>query len=190
MTSAPNTTPPSLQGYRLLVYRSVLHPEFFKILDRQTLAGKDYELESWIAHGTHMMRFQCDDYCVVEVVTPCARGFPDAGRLTSLPCAGERDHTQPVGDRIRYTTTVQTEILSANLFKVYAEEMTTHAEKTGGLMTRWSAPKTTTESVSIVCLQRLRNEVHAQAWHLDATCGLVVRSQAIFEVMRSPHSLN
>ncbi len=72
------------------------------------------------------------DYCVVEVVTPSERRFPSLGRLTSLPCAGERDHSQPIGDRIQYTTTVQTELLSENLFGAYVEEMTDHATKMGG----------------------------------------------------------
>lgn len=139
-------------------------------------------MESWIARGTHMMRFQCGDYCVVEVITPDDRGFPHAGRLKTIPCAGERDHAQLIGDRIQYTTAVQTELLEPNLYKSYLKEMIEFARQNDGLIECSAAKSSKYDNVSILCIQSLKYEVHAQTWHLDASCGLIVRSQAIFEV--------
>ena len=37
-------------------------------------------------------------------------------------------------------------------------------------------------NLSLVDIQRYREEVHAQAYHLRSDCGLVLRTQTIFQV--------
>ncbi|MFG0329377.1 MAG: hypothetical protein ACF8PN_05695 [Phycisphaerales bacterium] len=188
MSSSPKIVP-SLQAYRLMVYRRSLHPEFFRISDRRAVRSGEYELEAWLAPGAHMLRFQHGGQCVVEVVTP-TDSMPEAGRLTAFPCAGERDHEERVGERVRYMTAVQTELTSDNIYRSTLQEMEDYADEMDAMRYRWTEPGSRLDNLSVVDMQRFHREVHAQTWHLDAAGGLVLRTQAIFEVTEPAEKKN
>lgn len=120
---------------------------------------------------------------MVEALTPCPQAMPERGVLHTLPCAGERDCESRVGKRLNYIASVQTEITSDNLYRATLQEMHDHAVENGSLMHRWREDDSRIDSLSVLDVQCYPCEVHSQVWHLDAGCGLVLRAQAVFEIL-------
>lgn len=170
----------SLQAYKLLLYKRALHPEFFTVKSRRTLAHGQYDFETWLMPGSHLMRFQHAGQCVTELVTDNESNLPEKGLELALPCAGERDHEQQVTDKINFMATVQTETLPANLYAATYRELVEFGQESEAMIHLWTDAEGG-KCASILDIQRFRKEIHAQAYHLQATGGLVLRTQTIFE---------
>lgn len=114
-------------------------------------------------------------------------------------------------ERVKYITSVQTEQLTDNLFQATYEEMVQFAQETGALVHQWADGPVVSangrsnghaahngfhanghagangasvgggRNLSLLDVQRLTKEVHAQSYHLIARGGLVIRTQTIFE---------
>lgn len=176
----PPSKSSSLQAYRLILYRRALHPELFRVRGRRTVEHGGYEFECWIMPGSHLMRFQHGNHCATELITDQEEGIPDRGVVAAIPCAGERDHEQAFGESIRYCSTVQTETLPESLYKATYAELTQFAKESDALLHTWTDDDGGL-CASILDVQRFRKEIHAQAYHLLAQGGLVLRTQSIFE---------
>lgn len=170
----------SLQAYRLIVYRRALHPELFDVRGRQAISHDGYDFESWLMPGGHLMRFQHEGVCCTELITCQEDGIPDRGLVAAMPCAGERDHEETVGEKIKYLSTVQTELLPESLYRATYDELVAFGRENEALVHEWH-DEDGGRCASILDLQRFRREVHAQAYHLTSSGGLVLRSQSIFE---------
>lgn len=179
MSLASRTT--SLQNYNMLVYRTALHPEFFTVEGRLRIEHGGYEFEAWVFSGGHALRFEHNGACVSEIVTETIEGLPERGLVTTLPCAGEKDHEAEHADRIVHVTSIQTETLTDHLYLGTFEEMQEHGRHCGGVMTSWSDEQGR-HNLSLIDTQRYNDEVHAQCYHLRSDCGLVLRTQSIFQM--------
>ena len=171
----------SLQAYHLLLFRTALHPEFFAIVDRRRIEHGEYEFEAWISKGGHALRFEHHGLCITEVVTAENDPLPDRGLVTSLPCAGERDHESDFAERVSYLASVQTETLSDHLYLSTFNELHDHAKSANALVHQWH-DQPDKPNMSIVDTQRYYDEVHVQCYHLRSDCSLVLRTQTIFQV--------
>lgn len=175
------TRPNSLQTFQLLLYRRPLHPEVFNLRGRHAITHGEYQLESWIMPGGHVMRFTYDGFCASELVTDQEGGVPLEAAVTGFHCAGEHEFDHKfVAERMNYMTSVQTETLGENLYAATYDEMVDFAKETGALIHRWSDIDGG-RNLSMLDVQRLAKEVHAQAYHLIAHGGVVLRTQTIFE---------
>lgn len=172
-------SPINLQAYRLILYKRALHPELFRVKARRVVAYNGYEFEGWLMPGSHLMRFHYNNQCAVELITDMEEGIPDNGIVAALPCAGERDHDQAFAD-IKYCSTVQTEQLADSLYRASYQELTGFARESQAMLFAWTDDEGG-KCASILDVQRYRGEVHAQAYHLIASGGIVLRSQTIFE---------
>jgi hypothetical protein len=171
----------SLQTYQLLLYRRALHPELFQLKARRTLSHNGYEFEAWIMPGAHLLRFQIPGVCASELVTDQNSGLPTEGAVTSFPCAGEHEFEYRFDPgRVKYVVSVQTETLTDNLYAATYLEMLDFAEETESLVHKWT-DNDGGKCLSLLDIQRMTREVHAQSYHLIAQCGLVLRTQTIFE---------
>ena len=180
MNIGPKTT--SLQTYSMLVYRRAVHPEFFGIEGRKRIEHGGFELEGWIFRGGHAGRFQMGDLCVCEVVIDQSSHLPDRGLITTLPCAGERDHEEKFRDHLLFMTTIQTETLSEHLYLGTYKEMVAHARESDSVVTVWTDERGK-PNLSLLDMQRYRSEIHIQGYHLRSDCGLVLRTQSMFQVV-------
>ncbi|HVZ94134.1 MAG TPA: hypothetical protein VG797_06455 [Phycisphaerales bacterium] len=176
----PPTKSTSLQAYRLILYRRALHPELFKVKGRRAFNHDGYDFEAWIMPGSHLMRFQHDGVCATELITDQEDGIPDRGVIAVIPCAGERDHDQDFGEKVTFTCTMQTETLPDNLYTATYDELTAFGKENDALMYTWK-DEDGGKCATILDVQRYRREIHAQAYHLMAQGGLVLRTQSIFE---------
>ncbi|MDX2114462.1 MAG: DUF2617 family protein [Planctomycetota bacterium] len=170
----------SLQAYRLILYRRALHPELFRVKSRRTLSHGEYQFEAWIMPGSHLLRFEYGGGCATELITDQEEGIPDRGVVAAIPCAGERDHEQAFGEKIKFVSTVQTETLPENLYNATYQELVAFGKEQDAMLHTW-LDDDGGKCASIVDLQRYRREVHAQSYHLMAQGGLVLRTQSIFE---------
>jgi hypothetical protein len=179
--SISNKTP-SVQAYKLLVYQRALHPELFGILDRRTVTQTNYEMESWITRGGHVMRFQAGGDCVTEAVLGQDLSLPQRGLLHTVPCLGEKEMDEVIEDSVRYVASVQTELLSDNLYQATLAELTEFASETDAMVHAWTDPDGS-QNLSILDVQRYKKEIHAQSYHLIGSAGFVLRTQTIFELV-------
>lgn len=169
----------SLQAYRLFLYRRALHPELFSIKGRRMHRYGSYEFESWIMPGQHVMRFLYNNQNATEVITGGDVLLPQRGLVSALPCAGEKDHDHRYSDEVNFMTSIQTETLPENIYASTYEELTEFGKENEALMHFWD--EEAGPCASILDIQLLRNEVHAQAYHLLSPGGVVIRTQSIFE---------
>lgn len=175
------TRPNSLQTYQLLLYRKALHPEVFNLKARRSLTHGAYDLEAWVTPGSHVLRFRFEGFVASELVTDQESGLPVDGAVTGFPCQGEHEYDHKfIAERVNYMTSVQTETLGDNLYAATYDEMVAFSRETGALIHRWT-DSDGGKCLSMLDLQRLAKEVHAQAYHLLASGGLVLRTQTIFE---------
>ena len=170
-----------VQAYTTLVYRKALHPEFFGIQGRSRIEHEDFEFEAWIFDGGHALRFQHENSCVCEVVTDQFESLPERGLETNMNCAGERDFEESFGEDIQYMTAMQTETLSDHLYLSTYREMLEHANESKSLMfvSLEDAPR---PSMSVIDVQRFRNEVHVQGFHLRGAANYILRTQSMFKL--------
>jgi hypothetical protein len=176
----PPTKSTSLQAYRMILYRRALHPELFRVKLRKTLDHAAYLFEAWLMPGSHLLRFEYDGGCATELITDQEEGIPDRGVVAAIPCAGERDHEQAFGEKIRLVSTVQTESLPESLYAATYKELVAFGKENDAMVHTW-LDEDGGKCASILDLQRYRQEVHAQSYHLMAQGGLVLRTQTIFE---------
>ncbi|MBX3406060.1 MAG: hypothetical protein KF869_04770 [Phycisphaeraceae bacterium] len=203
------TKPNGLQTFQIFLYRKALHPELFPLKGRRSLVHGAYEIEAWIMPGAHLMRFQHGKLCACELLTDQEGSLPMEGAVTGFQCAGEHEFEHVFeSERVKYITSVQTEQLSENLYQATYDEMVQFAQETGALVHQWSesavgstngrgnghalalhngfhtnghAGAASGRNLSLLDVQRLTKEVHAQSYHLIARGGLVIRTQTIFE---------
>ena len=178
--SFTSRTTTSLQAYHTLLYRVPLHPEFFRIEAREKSSHTNYGFESWLFKGGHAFRFELDDLSVTEIVTPEPGIIPERGLVTSLPCAGEKDHESEIADRVTYVTSIQTETLSDHLYQGTYREMLEHGRMSEGLLKVWEEGGP--PNLSLIEHQRYADEVHIQGYHLRSDCLMVLRTQSIFQI--------
>lgn len=172
----------SIQSYTMLLYRKALHPEFFAIDGRSRIENGGLEAEAWVFKGGHAIRFQQDKLCLCEVVTDHPHALPERGLSTNVPCAGEHEHEEDVSETLKFMTTVQTETLAEHLYLGTYKEMLAHARDNQSLISSWNDSETNKPNLSVVDLQRFRTEIHVQSWHLRSDCGLVLRTQSMFQL--------
>ena len=179
MSLASKTT--SLQAYNMLLYKSAVHPEFFSVADRQRIQHGPYEFEAWIFKGGHVLRFELAKLCVTEVVSEQIERLPQKSLVATLPCAGEKDHECDFTDRLTYMTSIQTETLSDHLYLSTYNELVEHGRMSEGLLTVWH-DEPGKHNLSLVDTQRYNDQIHVQTYHCRSDCGLVLRTQTIFQV--------
>lgn len=170
----------STQSYQALLYDRALHPELFELRSRRVFEKGDTELEVWVMPGCHMLRFGRGSACATELLIDRDSNLPEAGVVSAVPCAGEHElehRFAPSG--LVYMLSVQTEMLSENLYGATMREMTEHASESRSERFQWSTPDG--ENLSMLDVQLYKSEIHVQAYHLIAQGGFVLRSQTLFE---------
>ena len=168
------------QTYTMALFRSAIHPEFFEIEDRIEVQHNGYDFEAWLLKGAHVLRFEYEGTCVTEVVSPNVDDLPERGHVSSMVCAGERDHEQEFGDQVTLITSMQIELLPDHLFCDSYQELVEFGEEAGAKIVRYK--NNDAESVSIIDFQRYNDQLHVQSYHLKSEHGTVLRTQSIFEL--------
>jgi hypothetical protein len=76
---------------------------------------------------------------------------------------------------------MQTETLSDHLYMSTYKEMIEHARESDAIMSAWTDDNGR-PNLSLLDVQRYRQEVHLQGYHLRSDCGLILRTQSLFQI--------
>lgn len=170
----------SLQTYQVVLYDHALHPEFFDLKTRRVDHIPDFEFESWLMEGSHVLRFEGHGLCISELVTDRERNLPNSGVLTAFLCAGEHDYDHAFDEaQVNYITSAQTETLEESLYLSTLEELQSFGQEGEAMIHHWNDE--VGPCMSMLDMQLYNHEMHIQAYHLLANQGLVLRVQTIFE---------
>jgi hypothetical protein len=82
-------------------------------------------------------------------------------------------------------TTMQTETLSDHLYLGTYKEMLAHARESDSLISIWT-DESGKPNLSVLDVQSTRTELHLQGYHLRSDCGLVLRTQSMFQIPTAP----
>ncbi len=167
--------------YSMALFRTAIHPEFFEIEDSVVVQHNGYDFEAWLVKGSHVLRFEYEGTCVTEVIAPDTDDLPERGHVTSLVCAGERDHEQEFGDRITLFNSMQIELLPDHLFGDSYNELVEFGKESESKLIEYTTDDGE-RGVSILDVQRYNDELHVQSYHLNSKNGVVLRTQSIFEL--------
>jgi hypothetical protein len=171
----------SVQSYRILLYQRALHPELFDIQERRNIVHGEYEVESWLVPGGHVIRFESGGQCITEAVSEQDLQLPQRGLMHTIPCLGEKEIEEAVNGTVRYVSSVQTELLSDNLFTATFNEMQEFARDSNAMQFIHET-EDGRQNLSLLDVQRYKREIHAQAYHLVSQSSFVLRTQSIFEI--------
>ena len=175
-----NSKSPIAQIPKLMLYKRALHPELFSFQARRVDRHGDYEVETWLVDGGHVVRFILDGQSLVEAVLEGNDHLPESNLAHALPCLGEKEYEYDDEGKIAYFTTLQTESLTENLYLATYREMKDFANEVGGLSFETQTPAG--PNLYILDCQKYKKEFHVQGYHLTASNGSVLRTQSVFEI--------
>jgi len=131
---------------------------------------------------SHAVTFQGGGGCVTELTCDESDLLPANGLAASFRMRGERDHTEPAMDGVRYLMSSQVERLTQNLFEATHRDMVRHSQQRGLLVSfdEWAAdgpaPFTYIEH------EARHREFHVYAYHAFPDDLSIVKTQSIFEI--------
>ena len=187
MDAMPNRTKQRRSGgLTLLLYQRTLHPELFKILASEQVSRRAYEADIWLVEGGHVITFTSGKNTLTEVIVsnPDASGLTDRGLVQSIPCRGEKYHEMTAGSNVRYMISTQEEQLTQTLYDATKHEISSYAAKRELMTAETPATSETGATLSVLDIERRSHELLVQSFHLFDENQMVIKTQAIIEVMK------
>jgi hypothetical protein len=172
-------------GLTLLLYQRTLHPELFKILASEKVARRAYEADIWLVEGGHVIAFTAGKHTLTEVILTTNEPMTDRGLLQTIPCRGEKYHEMTTAGNIRYMISTQEEQLTQTLYDATKHEITSYAAKRELMSAETPAVGDTGASMSVLDIERRSHELLVQSFHLFDENQMVIKTQAIIEVLKN-----
>ena len=172
-------------GLTLLLYQRTLHPELFKILATEKVSRRAYDADIWLVEGGHVISLTAGKNTLSEVVVTNHEPLTDRGLLHSIPCRGERNHEMTAGENITYMISTQEEQLTQTLYDATKHEISTYAMKRELMSAETPATQETGASLSVLDIERRSHELLVQSFHLFDENQMVIKTQAIIEVVKN-----
>jgi hypothetical protein len=166
MGSSNRTKQRRAGGLCLQLFQRPLHPELFKIVGTEQVSRRAYEADIWLVEGGHVTSFTAGKTTLTEVVVNNHEPLPDRNLIQSIPCRGEKYHEATVGGNVRYMISTQEEQLTQTLY----DESTGNGDQGGYL--------------SVLDIERRSHELLVQSFHLFDENLMVIKTQAIIEVIK------
>ena len=172
-------------GLNLLLYQRTLHPELFKILGSEPVVRKAYEADIWLVEGGHVITFTAGKTTLTEVIlTSGVEHLTDRNLLQSIPCRGEKYHETTIGTNVRYMISTQEEQLTQTLYDATRDEISTYAAKRELMMADNAGTSDGGGYLSALDIERRSHELLVQSFHLFDDNQMVIKTQAIIEVIK------
>jgi hypothetical protein len=171
-------------GLTLLLYQKALHPELFKILATEQVSRRAYEADIWLVEGGHVIMFTAGKNTLTEVIVTKDLALTDRGLLQSIPCRGEKYHEMTAGGNIRYMISTQEEQLTQTLYDATKHETASYAAKRELMTAETHATNDSGGTLSVLDIERRSHELLVQSFHLFDETQMVIKTQAIIEVIK------
>jgi len=171
-------------GLTLLLFQRAPHPELFKILANEQVTRRAYDADIWLVEGGHVVSFTAGKNSLVEVIVSNHEPMNDRTLLQSIQCRGEKYHEMTVGGNIRYMISTQEEQLTQTLYEATRHEISTYAAKRELMSADGQLPGEAGGFLSVLDIERRSHELLVQSFHLFDENNMVIKTQAIFEVVK------
>jgi hypothetical protein len=171
-------------GLTLLLYQRTLHPELFKILASEQVSRRAYEADIWLVEGGHVISLTAGKNTLTEVIVTKNEPLTDRGLLQTIPCRGEKYHEDTYGGTIRYMISTQEEQLTQTLYEATKHEISSYAAKRELMTGEVPATQETGAILSVLDIERRSHELLVQSFHLFDENLMVIKTQAIIEVIK------
>ena len=172
-------------GLTLLLYQRTLHPELFRILATEQVSRRAYDADIWLVEGGHVITLTAGKNTLTEVIVTNHEPLTDRGLLQSIPCRGERYHEMTAGENIKYMISTQEEQLTQTLYDATKHEIATYASKRELMSAEVPATQETGATLSVLDIERRSHELLVQSFHLFDENQMVIKTQAIIEVVKN-----
>jgi hypothetical protein len=173
-------------GLTLLLYQRTLHPELFKILGTEQVSRRAYDADIWLVEGGHVITLTAGKNTLTEVIASNHdQNLTDRGLLQSIPCRGERYHEMTAGENIKYMISTQEEQLTQTLYDATKYEIATYAAKRELMSAETPAKEDNGAVLSVLDIERRSHELLVQSFHLFDENQMVIKTQAIIEVVKN-----
>ena len=171
-------------GLTLLLYQRTLHPELFKILASEQVSRRAYEADIWLVEGGHVISLTAGKNTLTEVIVTKNEPLTDRGLLQTIPCRGEKYHEDTYGGNIRYMISTQEEQLTSTLYEATKHEIATYAAKRELMTAELPSTQENGAVLSVLDIERRSHELLVQSFHLFDESQMVMKTQAIIEVVK------
>ena len=172
-------------GLTLLLYQRTLHPELFRILANEQVERRAYEADIWLVEGGHVVMFTANKNTLTEVIITKSEPLTDRGLVQSIPCRGERYHEMESPGNVRYMISTQEEQLTQTLYDATKHEISTYAAKRELMTAETPSTGETGGVMSVLDIERRSHELLVQSFHLFDETQMVIKTQGIFEVVKT-----
>ena len=166
------------------MYQRTLHPELFKILGSEQVSRRAYEADIWLVEGGHVIQFSAGKTVLTEVIMNSGELPTDRHLLQTIPCRGEKYHEMTVGGNVKYMISTQEEQLSQTLYDATRHEISTYAAKRELMSADMPGTGDTGGYLSVLDIERRSHELLVQSFHLFDENQMVIKTQAIIEVVK------
>jgi hypothetical protein len=172
-------------GLTLLLYQRTLHPELFKILASEQVSRRAYDADIWVVEGGHVVTFTANKNTLSEVIATKSEPLTDRGLVQSIPCRGERYHEMTAPGNVSYMISTQEEQLTQTLYDATKHEIASYASRRELMTAETPATAESGGVLSVLDIERRSHELLVQSFHLFDENQMVIKTQAIFEVMKA-----
>ena len=171
-------------GLTLLLYGRTLHPELFKIHANEPVTRRAYEADIWLVEGGHVVSFAAGKTTLVEVIVNNNEQLPERNLIQTIQCRGEKYHEMSAGGNVRYMISTQEEQLTQTLYDATRHEIRTYADKRELMSAEGQLSGDGGAFLSVLDIERRSHELLVQSFHLFDETQMVMKTQAIFEVVK------
>ena len=171
-------------GLTLTLYQRTLHPELFNIHATEKVSRRAYDADVWLVDGGHVIAFTGGKTTLTEVIVNNSNPMTDRGLLQTIPCRGERYHEMNVGTNVKYMISTQEEQLTQTLYDASRQEIASYAAKRELMFAENPPSNDFGATLSVLDIERRSHELLVQSFHLFDDSLMVIKTQAIFEVMK------
>jgi hypothetical protein len=171
-------------GLTLQLFQRPLHPELFKICQTEQVSRRAYEADVWLIEGGHVINFTAGKTTLTEVISTLPIQLPDRGLIQTVPCRGEKYHETTVGPNVKYMISTQEELLTQTLYDATKQEIAGYAIKRELMVADIPGIGDAPGMLSVLDIERRSHMLLVQSFHLSDDNLMVIKTQAIIEVIK------
>jgi hypothetical protein len=157
----------------------------FNILGSEQVTRRAYEADVWLVEGGHVISLSAGKNTLTEVILMNHDGsLNDRNLIQSIPCRGEKYHEMTHAGNIKYMISTQEEQLTQTLYDATRQEIVTYAAKRELMTAEGQLPGDAGGFLSVLDIERRSHELLVQSFHLFDENQMVIKTQAIIEVVK------
>ncbi len=175
----------------LWLFNRPLHPELFRLHRSETAERRSYTARIHLVDGGHLVEFDTGEHHLTELVAYGPDNLPKNGLIEEVLCRGEKYHEDITHENIRYMISTQEEQLSPALYEATRQEILDYAQKRELAWVDVPGEQDHDGNgrgrfLGVLDIERRANELLVQSFHLFDEFNMVIKTQGIIEVLKTP----